>query len=311
MEAAEIHTLFAGRLRSLFQRVPFDKRQIYEIHVRIGRPLFLVGEQGEEVLQEPGMQPYSVTKEDLRETLDYMAGYSIYAYEDEMRQGFLSMRGGHRVGIAGKVILEGGRIRAMKSVSSINVRLAHERKGCADDVMPYVQSERGVAHTLLVSPPGCGKTTLLRDIIRQLSDGREEYPGITVGVVDERSELAGCYEGVPQNDVGARTDVLDGCPKAEGMQMLLRAMAPDVIAADELGKEEDFRAVEAVIHCGCRLIATAHGNSLEELWRQPFFQRLMEMQVFERYIFLGRRGRAGRIEGIYDGLGMPLLEYHS
>jgi stage III sporulation protein AA len=121
--------------------------------------------------------------------------------------------------------------------------------------------------------------------------------------VDERSELAGCYQGIPQKDLGARTDVLDGCPKAEGMQMLLRAMSPEVIAVDELGKEEDFRAVEAVIHCGCRLLATAHGNSLEELLCQPFFQRLKKMHVFERYILLGRRESAGYVEGIFDGSG--------
>ena len=124
-----------------------------------------------------------------------------------------------------------------------------------------------------------------------------------MGVVDERCELAGCYQGVPQNDVGMRTDVLDGCPKAEGMQMLIRSMSPSVVAVDELGREEDFRAVEAVIHCGCKLIATAHGNSLEDVLAQPFFQKLVEERVFERYILLGKRERAGIIEGIYDGNG--------
>ena len=122
--------------------------------------------------------------------------------------------------MTGKVILDGGKIRGMKYISCINVRLAHEIQGCAEEVMPYIQTKDWVAHTLIISPPRCGKTTLLRDIIRQISNGREGIPGQTVGVVDERCELAGCYQGVPQNDVGMRTDVLDGCPKAEGMQML-------------------------------------------------------------------------------------------
>jgi stage III sporulation protein AA len=284
-------------------RADLDYSEIYEIRLRVGRPLFLTCRCGGFFLRVRGSENYLVTREDLRETLEYISGYSLYAYEEELRQGFLSVQGGHRVGVTGKVILENNRIRGMKYISCINVRLAHEIPGCAAPVMPYIQNAQGVAHTLIISPPRCGKTTLLRDIIRILSDGKNGYPGLTVGVVDERSELAGCYQGIPQKDLGARTDVLDGCPKAEGMQMLLRAMSPEVIAVDELGKEEDFRAVEAVIHCGCRLLATAHGNSLEELLCQPFFQRLKKMHVFERYILLGRRESAGYVEGIFDGSG--------
>lgn len=250
-----------------------------------------------------GEKQYLVTREDLKETLEYVSGYSLYAYEDEVRQGFLSVQGGHRVGVTGKVILDGNQIRGMKYISCINVRLAHQILGCADIVMPYIQKEDWVAHTLIVSPPRCGKTTLLRDIIRQLSNGREKIPGLTVGVVDERSELAGCYQGVPQNDLGMRTDILDGCPKAEGMQMLIRSMSPAVVAVDELGKEEDFKAVESVIHCGCKLIATAHGNSLEDVLNQPFFYKLVQERVFERYILLGKSDRAGIVQGIFDGNG--------
>lgn len=164
-----------------------------------------------------------------------------------------------------------------------------------------------VAHTLIVSPPRGGKTTLLRDIIRQLSNGEEKkkMPGVTVGVVDERSELAGSYQGVPQNDLGMRTDVLDGCPKAEGMEMLIRSMSPAVVAVDELGRKEDFKAVESVIHSGCKVIATAHGNSIEDVIHQPYFERLVRRRVFERYIFLDKGEHAGTILGIYDRNGRP------
>ena len=144
--------------------------------------------------------------------------------------------------MTGKVILDGDQIRGMKYISCINLRLAHEIRGCADPVMGYIRKENWTAHTLLISPPRCGKTTLLRDMIRQLSNGFGKIPGVTVGVVDERSELAGCYQGIPQNDLGIRTDVLDGCPKAHGMQMLIRSMSPSVVAVDELGREEDFKA---------------------------------------------------------------------
>ena len=250
-----------------------------------------------------------ITREDLKETLEYVSGYSLYAYEDELRQGYMSVQGGHRVGVTGKVILDGDRIRGMKYISCINVRLAHQIPGCADAVMPYIRKEKWTAHTLIISPPRCGKTTLLRDVIRQLSNGFGKIPGVTVGVVDERSELAGCYQGIPQNDLGMRTDVLDCCPKAQGMQMLIRAMSPAVVAVDELGKEEDFRAVEAVIHSGCRLIATAHGENVEAVLATPFFAELKKMRVFDRYIVLGKEKRAGIIRGIFDGRGVSILKF--
>ena len=306
MDANQIQNLFASNVRQLLVDADLDYDKLYEIRLRVGRPLVLTYDGGECFLRQKDTEPYLVTREDLKETLEYVSGYSLYAYEDEIRQGFLSVQGGHRVGVTGKVILDGNRIRGMKYISCINVRLAHEIQGCAEEVLPYIQTREQIMHTLIVSPPRCGKTTLLRDIIRQMSNGWGNISGVTVGVVDERSELAGCYQGIPQNDLGMRTDILDGCPKAEGMQMLIRSMSPVVVAVDELGKEEDFKAVESVIHCGCRLIATAHGASMEETLSQPFFRKLWEARVFQRYIFLGKHERAGIVEGIYDENGKCL-----
>lgn len=305
IEASQIQNLFSGNIRRLLLQADLDYEKLYEIRLRAGRPMFLIYDGGECFLRTRGREPYLVTREDLKETLEYVSGYSLYAYEDELRQGYMSVQGGHRVGVTGKVILDGDRIRGMKYISCINLRLAHEIQGCADPVMEHIRKENWTAHTLLVSPPRCGKTTLLRDMIRQLSNGSGKIPGVTVGVVDERSELAGCYQGIPQNDLGIRTDVLDGCPKAHGMQMLIRSMSPSVVAVDELGREEDFKAVESVIYSGCKLIATAHGASLEEIFSTPFFGRLRKMKVFERYILLGKEQRAGIIRGIYDERGNP------
>lgn len=148
-----------------------------------------------------------------------------------------------------------------------------------------------VCHTLIISPPMCGKTTLLRDLIRQVSDGNTYLPGMSVGVVDERSEIAGSYQGIPQNDLGIRTDILDCCPKAEGMMMLIRSMSPEVVAVDELGDYEDIHAIESVIHCGCKLFATVHGSSIEDIKRKPLMQRLVQERYLRGILFSTIRTR--------------------
>lgn len=311
MEASQINCLFGKNIRNLLKEADLNYEKLYEIRLRVGRPLFLIYEGGERFLWQKGTGrervPYLVTKEDLKETLEYLSGYSLYAYEEELRQGFLSIQGGHRVGVTGKVLLDGGQVRGMKYISGINLRLSHQVKGCADKVLPLIQSRSHICHTLIISPPRCGKTTLLRDIVRQMSNGWGEIPGCTVGVVDERSELAGCYQGIPQNDLGMRTDILDGCPKAEGMMMLVRAMSPKVVAVDELGREADYDAVETVVNCGCRLIATVHGSCLQDIQQNPALKKLVERQVFERYIFLCYRGQAGTVKTILDREGRACM----
>lgn len=300
----QVQKLFAGNIRRLLEKKELDYENLYEIRLRAGRPLFLCYAGREIFLHRQDGLPYLVTEQDLKESLEYISGYSLYAHEEEIKEGYISIQGGHRVGITGKVILDDNKITGMKYISGMNVRFAHQIIGCADECMKYIRKDGKICHTLIVSPPRCGKTTLLRDMIRQISNGSEKEAGLTVGVVDERSELAGCYQGVPQNDLGMRADILDACPKAKGMQMLVRTMSPSVVAVDELGKEEDFRAVESVIYCGCTLLATAHGDSYEDILRQPFFRRLREMQVFERYIILEKNGQAGKIQQILDGKGM-------
>lgn len=309
MDKKQITGLFAAGIRMALEAMPLGFENIYEMRLRIGRPMLLVVGGREWYLARKGgltekiQEAYVVGEEEIRETLEYVAGYSLYAFEEELRQGFLTVQGGHRIGVVGSVVLEGGGVKTISPVTCLNVRLAHEKKGCADGVMPWIRDRKGIRHTLIVSPPRCGKTTLLRDAIRQISDGGDGFPGYTVGVVDERSELAGCYRGIPQNDVGMRTDVLDACPKAEGMMMLVRSMSPQVVAVDELGNYEDIHAIEAVIHCGCRLIATMHGDSMEDIKKKPLMERLMKEQVFERYLVLQGGSRAGRVMGIYNGRG--------
>lgn len=279
------------------EQIDFEHAQ--EIRVRNGKPVVYMERGVEKTLKGRGGE-YRADEQDLREILEYISHYSRYAYENEMRQGFLTVEGGHRIGLSGKVIVEGGRVKNMKYISSVNIRIAHEVKGCADKIFPFITAERQILHTLLIAPPGGGKTTVLRDMIRQISDGNLYVRGCTVGVVDERSEIAGMYLGREQNHLGIRTDVLDGCMKAEGMMMLVRSMAPRVLAVDELGMEEDVHAVEYAMHCGCKMIATVHGTSLQEVEEKPYLKKLVEERRFERYVLLSGASHAGRVEQIYD-----------
>lgn len=309
---AQVVRLFSANIRQRLERLPLDYQQVYEIRMRVHNPCLILYQGQEFFLGQSGgvtkerRQAYCVTGEDIQETMEHIAGYSLYAYEEEIRQGYLTVQGGHRVGIAGKAIVEGEHIRGVKYISYVNVRLSHQVKGCASLAMPYVRSANGIYHTLIISPPRCGKTTMLRDMIRQLSDGDEQHPGLTVGVVDERSEIGGSYQGVAQNDLGIRTDVLDCCPKAEGMMMLIRSMSPAVVAVDEIGDYRDIHAIESVIHCGCKLVATVHGDSIEDLRQKPLFERLMNERVFQRYILLQGHQRAGEIKAVFDQRGTCL-----
>ncbi len=223
-----------------------------------------------------------------------------------MRQGFLTVQGGHRVGIAGKIIPEEGRVKNFQYITSINIRISHEIKGCADSLFPAVLENGRLCHTMLISPPGCGKTTLLRDLVRQISDGNRYLDGKNTGVVDERSEIGGCYQGVPQNQIGKRTDILDNCPKAEGMMMLIRSMSPEVLAVDEIGTMPEVEAVMCAMHCGVVMLATVHGTSLSEIREKPLFQTLLDRKCFQRYVVLDGTKKIGTIEGIYDGRGNKL-----
>lgn len=314
MTEQDITKLFPTHIRKALGQALFDRNKIYEIRLRVNAPLIVIYQgkeyfltlEGELIREEA--KAYHVQTEDLKEMLEYISGYSLYAFEEEIRQGFLTIVGGHRVGIAGKTILDGNKIKSLKYISYINLRLSHQIKGCASPILPYIIKNRQICHTLIISPPRCGKTTLLRDLIRQVSNGNRYMPGVSVGVVDERSEIAGSYQGIPQNDLGIRTDVLDCCPKAEGMMMLIRSMSPEVVAVDELGDYEDIHAIESVIHCGCKLFATVHGSSIEDIKRKPLLQRLMQEKVFERYIVLYKKDCAGQIKAIYDERGTGLYD---
>lgn len=301
MREKELVNILGRRISGILgkRKIPYDKLQ--EIRLRIGRPIIVIADNVEWVMREV------IEKEEFMETLEYICKYSLYAFENELKQGFITIEGGHRVGISGQVYVENGEVKNFKNISSMNIRVSHEVLQCAQRILPYVTQEKEILNTLIVSPPRCGKTTLLRDLVRQVSDGNSYIKGCTVGVVDERSEIAGCYLGIPQNQVGIRTDILDACPKSKGMMMLVRSMAPRVIAVDELGGAEDVYAMEYAMNCGCKFMATVHGESMEEIRKKPLFENLVKEHRFDRYIVLGNDGGIGSIEGIYDDRGTLLF----
>ena len=312
MRREEVLHMFPQSMRCRWEKVADQADQLQEIRLRVNVPAtVLLGNREWFVDAEGGLsdrQPEGAANraEELEAVLKHLCQYSVYAFADEIRQGFLTIQGGHRVGLAGQVILEeDNRIRNLKYIRYLNIRIAHEIRGVSDSVLPYLYSRDGqVLNTLLISPPGCGKTTMLRDIIRHISDGTIYGRGVNVSVVDERSEIAGSYLGIAQNDVGIRTDVMDGCPKQEGMMMLIRAMAPQVLAVDELGSEGDIKALQTASCCGCKLVATIHGSSLAEVRMKKYMCNVIADGLFERYLILTRREGRCVIEGIYDGEGM-------
>lgn len=288
---------------TLQQLPPSMCEHIEEIRVRIQRPL--------EVLEKGKAHflPYRVTAEDGIHLLNKLSQYSIYAIEEELKRGFITIQGGHRVGLAGKVITDGGNVKAIRHVTSFNIRIAKQKIGVASPLLPYLYDGRW-CNTMIIGSPQTGKTTLLRDLARMMSKGVTErnIPSKKVSIVDERSEIAGCVKGIPQFDLGDRVDVLDACPKAEGMMMMIRSMSPDVIIVDEIGRAEDSEAVLEAVHAGVCICTTVHGREWNDVSQRPTLRSIIEQNVFERFVELTNEHGPGTIRRILNQTGTVLYE---
>ena len=260
--------------------------ELQEIRIRCNRPIILKLRSCEIVIE------YNVLENEILSILEKLCNNSIYAYKNQICEGFITVKGGHRVGITGNCVMEDGKIINIKYISSLNFRIAREVKGCSLKIIDKVINfeSNTVNNTLIVSEPGKGKTTILRDIIRNISNGisgREiNFRGKTCGVVDERGEIAAMYRGIPQNDIGIRTDVIENVNKSIGMKMLIRTMAPEVIACDEIGSKEDVEAIKDAMISGVKGIFTMHGKSLEEIKLNRNINELIENKQIEKIIFL-------------------------
>lgn len=263
------------RLRSSLEQLDAEiQQQCEEIRMRVECPLTVaVGRQ------EHCIPNTRVTTADVQETVDRAAEYSFHAVSDSMRQGYITASGGHRIGICGQTAVHQGEVLSFRSISSLNIRIAREIHGAAKpDLLHALQKNGCLQSALFLAPPGIGKTTLLRDLARQLSD-----TGIRTAIADERSELAAMVRGVPQFDIGQHTDVLDGCPKAEAAMMLVKTMSPMLLVMDELTAEQDVRAAVYASHCGAAVIASAHAWDIDDFKLRPLYKELMQAAVFSQY----------------------------
>lgn len=304
-------------IRRLLEALPEPVRErVEEIRIREDRPLELVfaGSYrfvgGDGRLHAGSASGYRPTRKDCTQLLDLLTGHSVYTFEEELKRGYITVAGGHRVGLAGRTLLEDGQVRLVRDIAGFNIRIARERIGVAQELLPGIWDNREDRphQTLIVSPPQHGKTTMIRDLARLISTGGwgrqpTSQAGRKVGIVDERSEIAACVKGVPTFDVGPRTDVLDGCPKAEGMMMLIRSMSPDVLIVDEVGRLADAEAIREALHAGIGVIATAHGRDAADVAQRPALRQLLADRVFTRIVALRRSGEHGLQLAVTDAAG--------
>jgi stage III sporulation protein AA len=304
-EDSKMETVLAFLPKTIIEQLeqipPFQQIEIEEIRIRIDRPIE-VTMAGKSIFL-----PYKVLAEDAQHLLNKISRHSIYALEEELRRGYITIDGGHRVGLAGKVILDEGKVKAIRDISSFNIRIAKEKIGIAEPLIPALY-DRHWQHTMIIGPPQTGKTTLLRDIARIVSSGEHDkgIPAYKVGIVDERSEIAGCVNGIPQLTFGARVDVLDACPKAEGMMMMIRSMSPDVLVVDEIGRLEDTEAILEAVNAGIKLMMTTHGESFDDIKNRPSLKRILDQGIFQRYVELSRQKGPGTITKMKDSNGKEI-----
>ncbi len=245
--------------------------------------------------------PLKICIEDIRIIINKMSKFSIFAFEEDIKQGFITINGGHRIGITGEWVFENGNIKYLKNISSLNIRISREVLGFGKKFINYIYNHDSIVNTLIISPPRCGKTTLLRDLSRIISNGESPLnKGFKVSIVDERSEIAASFQGVPQLDVGIRTDVYDNCLKSKGIILAIRSMAPEVIICDEIGTKEDFESILIAYNSGVSIISTIHGNCEEDFYRKL---RMCGMsidveKIFKCILVLNNKNGVGTLEKI-------------
>ena len=272
-------------------------QKLEEIRIRANKPVILKLGQVEIVLN------YTITTNEIIGILQNICNNSIYTYQNQICNGFITLPGGNRVGIAGNVVIKDGQVSNISYIYSLNFRISHQINGASDNILKYVLDTENntIFNTLIVSPPGAGKTTMIRDLAKRISNGINEinFRGLDVSIIDERGEIAAMTKGITFNDVGIRTDVLDNVPKSIGIRMAVRSMAPKVIIADEIGNKDDVNIINYAICSGVKCIFTAHGSNMEDLLKNNEINKIINLQLFSKIIFLDEKQK-GKIKNVVN-----------
>ena len=300
----EILLVMPDNLRTILGKAFEQTTEVEEIRLRTGRPLIIGASGGNfAVLSSGNISPaiggaYIVNETDIKRIFSQICDNSVYAHTEEIKKGYITIKGGHRVGFSGKAVMSGDDVENIRDINSINLRIASQRLGMASEYINDILKNRQVKNTLVVSPPCCGKTTLLRDLTRQISNS-----GVKVSVIDERGEISAMHRGVPQNDIGVQTDVIEDAPKAKAIEIMLRSMSPNVIVCDEIATEEDIKALKRCFGAGVGVIASAHAGSFEEIKNRSLIKPILGENGFKKIIVLRRNDESisKRITGeIYE-----------
>lgn len=288
------------------------KECLQEIRLRVGRvPMLTYNGQericGKDTSEHLGKKnDFVISKSDIEQIFQWLCGYGVYAYQEEMKKGYITIQGGHRVGIGGQVSFNSqGNVIGMKYINSLLIRVSHDVKGIGDALLEELYINGRPRSTLILSPPGCGKTTLLRDLIRCFSKGSTFGNGQNVSVIDEREELAAAYMGVATLDLGPRTDLILGCDKSTGMEMCLRALGPNIVAVDEIYSKADVESIKRLKGCGCAILATHHATDYNDFSNKPFGKELLMEQIFDRFIVLGKENGKYIVKEIVKRENLP------
>lgn len=291
---------------NLIFNIQSDNEFLEEVRLRVDKYIFIKTSKRKFFLNNSNIE--KISQLTMKEIVQKLGGYSLYSFEEELSQGYFTLNGGHRVGFCGRAVVEKGVVKTLQNISSLNIRIAHDIKDCSKKWLDYLFEKDKLCHIFIISPAGCGKTTFLRDIVRQLSYGNVHGKYYTVGIVDERGEIAGMKNGVCQMDLGDCVDVQENCPKSLGMTFMLRSMSPDVIAVDELGKEEDFTSVYELVHSGVNILATVHGYSYDKSVGNDRLNKLFDKLDYGRVVLLSNDTETGVVEKIWDIKGNSIYD---